>query len=243
MNIPETLVKQLRDAERVVVLTGAGISAESNIPTFRDAMSGLWARYRPEDLATPEAFQRNPKLVWDWYQWRRELVEQAEPNPGHHALAQLEAHVPHFLLVTQNVDSLHQRAGSKAVVELHGNISRVKCYDEHTIIDTWEEAEETPPHCPNCNAFLRPDVVWFGEALPEDAIRQAAEAVRECDLFFSIGTSSQVYPAAGLIHGAKPGAVTVEINPHLTPHTSVVTHALKGASGELLPELVGRAFN
>ena len=157
----------LAQARRVVVLTGAGVSAESGVPTFRDALTGLWANYRPEELATPTAFAQNPKLVWDWYQWRRELVERAEPNAAHQALAELEDRVPKFTLITQNVDGLHQRAGSRNVFELHGNIRRVKCSAEGRVVTEWAAGGDVPPRCPHCGANLRPDVVWFGETLPE----------------------------------------------------------------------------
>ena len=160
------LIETLRSARYVVVLTGAGVSAESNIPTFREAQTGLWSKYSPEELATPQAFQRNPKLVWEWYAWRRELVAQATPNPGHLALAELEQRVPKFSLITQNVDGLHRRTGSRNVIELHGNINRTKCFDEGDIIDSWPPTAELPPRCPRCGGYLRPDVVWFGETLP-----------------------------------------------------------------------------
>jgi len=164
--IPPELVKLLRHSRHVAILTGAGISAESGIPTFRDAMTGLWAQYRAEDLATPQAFQRNPRLVWDWYAWRRELVAQAAPNPAHQALAALERRVPRLTLITQNVDSLHQRAGSSSVIELHGNISRIKCSVEGRVVDQWPTTDDVPPRCPHCGARLRPDVVWFWRGAP-----------------------------------------------------------------------------
>src|SRR5579884_2360192 len=156
--IPESLVETLRTAKRVTVLTGAGISAESGLPTFRDPMKGLWAQYRPEELASPQGFQRNPRLVWEWYAWRREMVVQAEPNAGHRALATIEQHIPEFTLVTQNVDSLHQRAGSRRVIELHGNITRTKCFEENVQVESWTESGkegEVPPRCPRCGGRLR----------------------------------------------------------------------------------------
>jgi len=152
-SIPSELCEALRNARHVVVLTGAGISAESGVPTFRDVMTGLWAQYDPQDLATPQAFVRDPKLVWEWYAWRRELVSKVEFNDGHRALAELERRVPRFTLITQNVDGLHQRAGSQHVVEIHGNIRRSRCFDEETLIEQWEEMGEVPPRCPNCGGL------------------------------------------------------------------------------------------
>lgn len=242
-SIPPRLVEVLRQAHRVTVLTGAGVSAESRIPTFRDAMTGLWARYKPEELATPEAFQRDPKLVWEWYQWRRDLVSGASPNPGHYALVTMQQKIAELTLVTQNVDGLHHRAGSSAVLELHGNLARCKCFEEDRVLESWPETDEVPPRCPNCGGRLRPDVVWFGESLPPDTLRRAALAAASCDLFFSIGTSAVVFPAASLIYQAmRAGAVTVEINPRATEQTAQVTYALAGPSGELLPELVRAAW-
>ena len=188
----------LQDARGVAVLTGSGISAESGVPTFRDAQTGLWSRYEPQELATPEAFARDPRLVWEWYAWRRELVKQAAPNPGHRALAALEARVSSFVLITQNVDGLHQRAGSQNVTELHGNIMRSKCSVEVIVVEPREDDLGIPPSCPNCGAFLRPDLVWFGEVLPVRAFEGALEAARGCDLFLSVGTSGLVQPAASL---------------------------------------------
>lgn len=239
MRLPEELVHTLRVARHVTVLTGAGISAESGIPTFREAQTGLWAQYDPTELATPEAFQRNPKLVWDWYAWRRELVAQAAPNPGHDALADMEKHLPGFGLITQNVDSLHQRAGSTRVIELHGNLSRVKCSREGTVLEQWEETAETPPRCPHCHSYLRPDVVWFNETLPADALQAAYDHTRAAEVFFSIGTSALVQPAASLPFAAlQNGAIVIEINPTPTPLSSRATFVLEGKAGEILPEIV-----
>jgi NAD-dependent deacetylase len=251
MHIPTNLIEALRTARRVTVLTGAGVSAESGVPTFREAQTGpstgsgqvLWAQYQPEDLATPEAFLRNPRLVWEWYAWRRARVGEVQPNPGHFALAEMEARLAQrgaaFTLITQNVDGLHQRAGSRNVIELHGNIQRVKCFDEGDVIAAWEETGELPPRCPHCGGLLRPDVVWFGEMLPTAALELAYNAAKECDVFFSIGTSGLVQPAASLARLAlKAQAVVVEINPQETPLTPSVTVALMGKSGEVLPKLV-----
>jgi len=237
--IPPELINALRSARAVVVLTGAGTSAESGVPTFRDAQTGLWAKYRPEELATPQAFRRNPQLVWEWYAWRRELVAQAAPNPGHLALAELEQRVPQFTLITQNVDGLHQRAGSRNVIELHGNINRTKCFDEGTIIASWPPTAEVPPRCPRCGGYLRPDVVWFGEELPPQALQAAFEATQRSDVFISIGTSGLVQPAASLPYEAlRRGATVIEINPNETPLTASAQVTLAGPSGQILPRLV-----
>ncbi len=242
MNLPPQLVEEVRRARSVVALTGSGISAESGIPTFREAQTGLWARYDPQQLATPEAFMRDPKLVWEWYGWRRKLVGEAEPNPGHRALAELEDRLPDFTLVTQNVDGLHGRSGSRDVIELHGNILRTVCSVERVEVEPVTSG--SPPVCPNCGAPLRPDVVWFGEMLPEGAMEAASEAVGSCEVFLSIGTSSLVYPAASLPYEAiSAGATVVEINPDDTPLTPRADYALRGRAGEVLPRLVEAAFN
>jgi NAD-dependent deacetylase len=197
MTIPGGLLDALRAARQVCVLTGSGISAESGVPTFREAQTGLWEQYDPHQLATPEAFLRDPALVWRWYRWRRELVAGVEPNAGHHALVTLARLVPELTLITQNVDGLHQRAGSDGVIEFHGNLFEDRCFDEGCIVADADMSAEVPV-CPGCGGNLRPGVVWFGEAIPESAMHAAAAAVSGCDLFFSIGTSALVWPAAGL---------------------------------------------
>jgi NAD-dependent deacetylase len=239
IEIPAELVQSLRNARRVVAFTGSGVSAESGVPTFRDAQTGLWANFKPEELATPEAFRRNPKRVWDWYAWRRKLVADAQPNAAHLALAELERRVVAFTLITQNVDGLHQRAGSRNVIELHGNIARTKCFEEDVPVEHWEDCGEVPPRCPRCGGLLRPDVVWFNESLPEHAMNGALIATRSCDVFLSIGTSSQVYPAASLpFEALDTGAMVVEINPDTTPLTARATFALRGPSGDIVPRIV-----
>lgn len=238
--IPPELRERLRSAKRVTVLTGAGVSAESGVPTFRDAQTGFWAKFNPQDLATPRAFRRNPQLVWEWYEWRRKLVADAKPNPAHLALAEMEKIFPQFRLITQNVDGLHQQAGSRKVVELHGNITRTKCFDEGTVIASWPETKDVPPKCPNCGGLLRPDVVWFEEPLPEVEISEAMEASNNCEVFLSIGTSTLVYPAASLpFEALNSGATVVEINPQRTPFTEKAHFVLAGAAGVVLPELLG----
>ncbi len=236
--IPPALLDRLRQARHVVVLTGAGISAESGVPTFREALTGLWARYDPLELATPEAFARDPELVWNWYAWRRELVGQSRPNAGHEALAGWPARFPRFTLITQNVDGLHQAAGSREVVELHGNLGRVRCSGAGHPVPDWQRLDGAPPACPRCGRLLRPDVVWFGETLPAAALQSASEAAADCDVFFSIGTSSLVYPAAGLVEDALGRrAIVVEINPAETPLTVHATFVLAGPAAGILAEL------
>lgn len=237
----------LRTANRMVVLTGAGVSKESGVPTFRDALEGLWEQYDPQELATPDAYQRDPKLVWDWYQHRRDMANQASPNPGHQALANLEAHFPHFPLITQNVDDLHEQAGSTNVIHLHGNLAGTRCfYDcqgKPTPIDLnqidWNR-DNTPPACPHCGRkSARPDVVWFGEMLPERELSVAAEVSAKCDTMLVVGTSGMVTPAARLPGIAKQsGATIIEVNPDTTMITSIADLRLGGPSGEMLPKLV-----
>ena len=239
MNFPLELVSLLRQTSKLVALTGAGVSQESGLRTFRDAQTGLWTQYKPEELASPEAFRRDPRLVWDWYAWRREAVKAVRPNPGHYALADMEKHLAEFSLVTQNVDGLHHMAGNQRLIELHGNIQRVRCADCYTFTETWEEDSEAVPQCALCGGLLRPDVVWFGESLPRRQLEAAVEAARSCEVFLSIGTSGVVQPAASLAFAAhNRGAVVVEINAEPTPLTSKADYALRGKSGEILPELV-----
>ncbi len=237
----ETIQGWLAEAERVVVLTGAGISAESGVPTFRGA-GGLWRQYRPEDLATPEAFARGPRLVWEWYDWRRARVAKAEPNRGHVALAQLERRVPDFTLITQNVDGLHQRAGSRRVLKLHGDIWTLHCLGcglEETNHDA--PLREIPPHC-SCGGLFRPGVVWFGEALPADVLRQAMEAAAHAQVFLVVGTSAVVQPAASLpLLAQQNGAKLVEVNLEETPLSAQADASFWGKAGELLPRLLEAA--
>jgi len=225
---------------KVAVLTGAGISAESGIPTFR-GKDGLWKNFRAEELATPEAFKRNPALVWEWYLWRRSIIEKAEPNKGHKALVELENILgDNFLLITQNVDGLHQKAGSKRLVELHGSIWRVRClscganyHDYNTFY------EKLPPSCEECGGLIRPDVVWFGEGLPEKALNMAFQWTMSCDVFVSIGTSGVVYPAAELPFLAKRhGAKVIEINPETTPISSIADVIIREPATTGVPKLL-----
>ena len=207
------------------------------MPTFREAQTGLWARYDPLELATPEAFARDPELVWRWYQWRRELVAKAAPNAGHEALAELQSLVPRLTLVTQNVDGLHQRAGSSDVIEFHGNIFTNRCFADGRMVEA--AGVDDVPSCPNCGAHVRPGVVWFGEAIPADALHASFAAAGDCDVFLSVGTSALVYPAAGLADVAiDAGAITIEVNPSPTGQSDSCTASLCGNAGFVLPKLV-----
>ena len=239
VELPAALISLLRGSSSFVALTGAGVSQESGLRTFRDAQTGLWAQYKPEELASPEAFRRDPKLIWDWYAWRREAVKGVRPNRGHYALAEIEKRTPEFTLITQNVDGLHLMAGNQNVLELHGNIQRVRCADCYTFTETWDDDTESVPRCRKCGGLLRPDVVWFGEALPRSQLEAAVEAARSCHVFLSIGTSGVVQPAASLAFAAhNRGAVVIEINAEPTPLTSKADYVLGGKSGEVLPALV-----
>jgi NAD-dependent deacetylase len=237
--LPDELIRFLRKAERVATLTGAGVSQESGLRTFRDTQTGLWTQYKPTDLASPEAFARDPKLVWDWYAMRRAKVREVEPNPGHYALVDMAHHILDFSLITQNVDGLHLKAGSPCVIELHGNLQRVRCSSCGQQAEEWNDADGNVPRCRACGGLLRPDVVWFGESLPRAALESAVNAARTCHVFFSIGTSGLVQPAASLAYAARNrGAVVVEINAEPTPLTEKVDFVLQGKSGEILPALV-----
>lgn len=235
----------LRAARTVTALTGAGVSAASGIPTFRGA-GGLWKKVRPETLATAEAFEHDPKLVWEWYDWRRQVIRDAKPNAAHDVLARWTRERPGFTLITQNVDGLHERAGAERLIRLHGSIWHVRCWQpcvdgRHAWKDETTPFPNLPPRCPHCGGLVRPGVVWFGEGLdPVDLA--AATAATACDVFVMIGTSSVVYPAAGLVHHARRhGALTVEINFEATEASGQVDISIRGKAEELLPELGRRA--
>ena len=239
VNIPYSLIERIQAARKITILTGAGISKESGVPTFREAQTGLWSQYDPQALATPIAFLKDPALVWNWYAWRRELVSQAKPNPGHLALAELANQVEKLLIVTQNIDNLHWEAGNRNIIELHGNIAASKCFDCGQPEPNPPATDDPPPRCRHCNGYLRPDVVWFGETLNRDRIQAAFLASRDCDLFFSIGTSTVVTPASALpFEAAARGIYTVEINPVATPFTEHADLVLAGPAGEILPQIV-----
>lgn len=241
LHFPEDLISTLSTAERVVVLTGAGISAESGVPTFREAQTGHWAQYDPRELATPQAFARNPRLVWEWYEWRRRLIQQAKPNLAHYALVDLEQALPTFLLVTQNIDGFHWLAGNRDMIELHGNIARTRCFEEGHVVSWWPETDELPPRCSHCGGPLRPDVVLLGEGISEQALRQAFDAAAGCDIFISIGTSAVVQPAASLpLLAKRMGARVLEINPAQTALSVIADWSLHGKASSILPELARR---
>lgn len=239
----EDVAREIYTANHVTVLTGAGVSKESGVPTFRDALDGLWAKYDPQQLATPQAFKRDPKLVWDWYEYRRKIAREAKPNPGHIALAQLEQFFPSLEVITQNVDDLHEQAGSSTVIHLHGNIARNKCFRNcqgvSTLVDISDavhKSDDEPPHCPHCDAYIRPDVVWFGESLPSQAFDRAVTLSERCDVMLVVGTSGMVHPAASLpLLAIKAGAIVVEVNPVDTAISGYARYKLRAPSGEVLP--------
>lgn len=236
-----SLRQRLQEARHVLVLTGAGASAESGVPTFRDAQTGYWAQFSPEEMASEAGFLAHPQRVWDWYQYRRQLISQVLPNAGHVALAQWQACYPdRMTLVTQNVDGLHQRAGSEPVLCLHGNLMENRwLLPPKPCCDARFTEGDAPPQCPGCGNYLRPGVVWFGEALPHAALQQAQDAAKACDLMLVIGTSGHVYPAAGLAHtAARGGAHVVVINPEPTALDGVADICLRAPSAQLLPQLL-----
>ncbi len=235
--IPIKLRDILQRSSRLVVLTGAGVSAESGMPTFRGE-DGWWRNYRAEELATPTAFARDPKLVWEWYDMRRKIIHDCKPNPAHETIAEMEEYFDDFQLVTQNVDGLHNRAGNTKIIELHGNLWRVRCVAEGKTFEFMEvPLKKIPPTC-DCGALIRPDVVWFGEPLPGEAIDDAFAAAHDCSVLLVVGTSGVVQPAASLPIVAKnSGAVVLEINLEPTPFTEFVDYSFMGKAGEVLPKL------
>ncbi|GIV52161.1 MAG: NAD-dependent protein deacylase [Candidatus Kapaibacterium sp.] len=233
----DRVVERLALSQRFAALTGAGVSAESGVATFRDP-NGLWAQFRPEELASMEGFLSNPERVWQWYQYRRHVIEHVRPNPAHHALAELEMLVPEMTLITQNVDRLHQRAGSRRVLELHGNLEENHCADCGTPYDG-EIGDDAPPRCPACGGLVRPSVVWFGEMLPADVLREAERTARRTEVFLIVGTSAEVYPAAALPFLAwQHGAIIIEVNPTPTPVSSIAHASIREKAGSALPALV-----
>jgi len=250
MNISDNPIDRsiaaLKRAKSLVVFTGAGVSQESGVPTFRDAQTGLWATFDPEKLATPKAFKRDPLLVWNWYEYRRQMLGNVQPNDAHKAIVQLERYFPHLVVVTQNIDGLHQRAGSSDVIELHGSIQQHSCFNkclgDPTIVDidtlTWDVGKSVPT-CPHCGGLLRPHVVWFTEMLPAAALQRAEKLFHQTDLALVIGTNGHVYPAAGLPHIVhQHGGTIIEININPSELTPYVDIALEGPAGVLVPQLV-----
>ena len=237
MNFDQTFLDILTSAKKVVFFTGAGISAESGIPTFR-GKDGIWNKLKPEELANFNAFMRNPEMVWEWYNHRKKIIHESKPNPGHNAIAEMQNLINKVTVVTQNIDNLHRRAGSRDVYELHGNIERNFCVNCHTFYNEELDFSAGVPKC-KCGGLIRPDVVWFGEFLPEDQFRGGQEAAKASDIFFVVGTSGIVYPAAGLIHSAKnSGSYIVEINIEPTEISYVCDKSYFGESGKVLPEIV-----
>ncbi|OYT37224.1 MAG: NAD-dependent protein deacylase [Desulfurococcales archaeon ex4484_58] len=237
MDTIEEVVEKILESKYCIAFTGSGISVESGIPSFRGP-NGLWKKYRPEELATPQAFSRDPIRVWEWYKWRMELIFKAKPNPAHRVLAELERLGFLKCIITQNIDDLHRLAGSKCIVELHGNIKRARCISCGYRV-TWNKPpEEIPPHCPRCNSLLRPDVVWFGEELPRDQWMKALEHTNKADLVLVIGTSGVVYPAAMIPYIVKEnGGIVVEINIEDTALTNIADYILRGRAGEILESI------
>jgi NAD-dependent deacetylase len=235
------LSKRLTSDARITVITGAGVSAASGVPTFRGA-GGLWKQFKPETLATPQAFARDPKLVWEWYDWRRQKIAGCEPNAAHRVLADWSRRFPRFQLITQNVDGLHESAGTERVLRLHGSIWEVSCWQKCAAAPArWRDETaplpEIPPRCPHCRGLIRPGVVWFGEALDPDVLAQAS-ASADCDVFLTVGTSSVVYPAASFVEEARRnGAFTVEVNPEATPASGVADLVLRSPAEEALPQV------
>lgn len=239
MQIPDKLIELLLNSDNIALLSGAGVSKESGVQTFRDP-DGLWARFNPSELASMDGFMKNPELVWEWYNHRRKIIGGTGPNPGHHAIAELERMYKKFTLITQNVDRLHQQAGSRHVYELHGNIIDNHCIDcKSEFGDDINLEEKKPPICKACGGKIRPSVVWFGEFLPMDQFSGAENAARNCDVFFVVGTSGEVYPAANLPLIAKDsGAVLVEVNPGETLLTPYMDFSIRGTSAQVMPEIV-----
>lgn len=236
------LIEKLRQSTRVLFFTGAGVSAESGLPTFRDAQTGLWAKYKPQDLATPQAFARDPETVWRWYQWRRRVHADVAPNPAHRAIATFEARLPGSVLVTQNVDRLHELAGSKAPIHLHGSVFRNKCAGCGAAMAEVSHDVETPPGCADCGGLCRPDVVWFGEGLPEAEWQAAVDAAVAAEVVISVGTSATVHPAARIpLLAREAGALVVQVNPEPTPMDRIALN-LRGKAGVVLPQLLAAVF-
>ena len=237
------LLSRLASAQRVVAFTGAGVSAESGVPTFR-GNDGVWKKFKLEELASLDAFLGNPRLVWEWYTHRKKIIAEIHPNAGHHALATMETMFTEFVVITQNIDNLHRRAGNKRVYELHGNIERnycIKCGAHYSDNELHLMEAREAPHCLKCGGLIRPDVVWFGEILPEDEWESSVRAAESADVFFSIGTSGVVYPAASIpLIAQQQGAYVVEINPEPTPLTARADEFIAGASGVVLPAIVAR---
>ncbi|HSD63385.1 MAG TPA: NAD-dependent deacylase [Ignavibacteriaceae bacterium] len=237
-DIPQTLTDRLLEAESIVFFTGAGISAESGIPTFR-GKDGIWNKLKPEELANFDAFLRNPEMVWEWYNHRKKIIFESQPNMGHLAIAEMQNIFKDVTVVTQNIDNLHKRAGSRKIYELHGNIERNYCIDCKTKYNEELPFKDKIPRCTKCGGLIRPDIVWFGEYLPQDQFQASAESSKKCDIFFVIGTSAVVYPAASLVYTAKEnGAFIVEVNIEETEISYLANKSFFGEAGKILPAIV-----
>jgi len=238
----QTAARALARSARLAVFTGAGVSKESGIATFREPETGLWARYDPVQLATPQAYRKDPALVWSWYEHRFGITAAAEPNPGHVAIAELEDLLPNVVVITQNIDGLHQRAGSSKVIELHGTMHSFRCIDGRHRGYAWDDfagQQEKPPRCPECGDYLRPEVVWFGEGLPPDELSAADQLSANCDVMLVVGTSGVVYPAAAVpLIAREAGATVIDVNPEWDALARSCDLFLRGAGGEVLPRLV-----
>lgn len=242
MKIPEQVIQKILSARSVVFFTGAGISAESGIPIFR-GKDGIWNKLKPEELANFGAFLRNPDLVWEWYNHRKQIIHESKPNAAHYAIARMQEYFNEVIVVTQNIDNLHRRAGSKIIYELHGNIERNYCVKCRTFYNEELAFEGKAPVC-KCGGLIRPDVVWFGEYLPQDQFTASEEAANNCDVFFIVGTSAVVYPAASLVYTArKSGAFLIEVNIEETEISRNVNESLIGKAGEILPQIVEAVMN
>ncbi len=240
------LLKPLAEAREVVIFSGAGLSADSGIPTFRDGATGLWANIDPEEVASVEGFENNPHKVWAWHEAMRSLFAEVQPNAGHEGIAALESLLPNsrVTIITQNIDGLHQASGSTRVIEIHGSALRVRCHHHCGFIELWKAGQLAPRQCPSCGARARPDVVWFGEALDEEVFSHAAEAAIDADIFITVGTSAIIQPAASLPMAAKEyGALIVEVNPHATPFSEYADYSIRAGASEFFPALCAVLLN
>lgn len=239
LTLPDMVLHRLKTARRVVALTGGGMAAESKVPSFREAHSGEWAKYDVSELATPQAFLRNPRLVWEWYDYRRRTAEATEPSPAHYALVDLEQHYPTFTLITQTIDGLHWRAGSRDLIELNGCLRRSRCYEAGHVISEWEYVGELPPRCPHCGSILRPDVVLFGEGVPQWELHKAQQAVEKCDVFMCVGEVGAIQPVAAFpLIAKRAGALVLAVATEDSIYTLMADHVIPTAPGDTLQEMV-----
>jgi NAD-dependent deacetylase len=237
--LPEAVAHRLKTATRVVALTGGGMAAESKVPSFREAQNGAWAEYDVSELATEQGYLRNPRLVWEWYDYRRRATEVLDPSPAHYALVDLEQHYPSFTLITQTIDGLHWRAGSRDLIEVNGCLRRSRCYEAGHIVTAWEDVGEAPPHCPHCGSMLRPGVVLFGEGLPEWELRQAQRAVEQCEVFLCVGNVGAIQPIASYpLIAKRAGALVMAVAAEDSIYTLMADYVIPTTPGEVLPDLV-----